>query len=74
MTRTGDFEPVGVSPEYHQRGLGKAMMYEGMRRLKRLGGTLATVAGYSLAARALYSSVLSPEYLLCEPWEKVFGG
>jgi GNAT superfamily N-acetyltransferase len=72
VTRTGYFEPVGVAPEYQGRGIGKAMMLEGLRRLKRLGGTLATVAGYSQAANALYSSVMSKDYVLAERWEKVW--
>jgi GNAT superfamily N-acetyltransferase len=72
VTRTGYFEPVGVSPEYQRRGMGKAVMCEGLRRLKRLGGTLATVGGYSEAANALYSSVMSKDYDLAERWEKVW--
>ncbi|WP_367362535.1 GNAT family N-acetyltransferase [Mesotoga sp.] len=38
VTRTGYYEPVGVVPEYHKRGLGKAMLTEGLRKLKRMGG------------------------------------
>jgi mycothiol synthase len=72
VTRTGYFEPVGVSPEHQRRGLGKAVMYEGLRRLKWVGATLATVAGYSTAANALYASVMSPEYRLVERWEKTW--
>jgi len=70
VTRTGYFEPVGTAPEHQRRGLAKAVMYEAMRRLKRMGGTLATVGGYSPAANALYTSVMGPEYSLCEPWLK----
>ena len=70
VTRTGEFEPVGVAPEYQGRGLGKAIMCEGLRRLKRLGAADATVAGYSEAANALYASVMSPDHLLMERWEK----
>jgi ribosomal protein S18 acetylase RimI-like enzyme len=72
VTRDGYFEPVGVMPEHHRRGLGKAVMVEAMRRIEAMGGTLVTVGGYSEAANALYSSVMSPEYLLIEPWEKVW--
>jgi ribosomal protein S18 acetylase RimI-like enzyme len=69
-TRTGYFEPVGVDPAHQQRGLGKALMLEAMRRLQRLGGVLATVAGFGEAANALYGAVMSPEYTLFEPWVK----
>lgn len=70
VTRTGYFEPVGVAPEYQGQGLGKAIMCEGLRRLKRLGAVYATVTGFSEAANALYASVMSPDYLLMERWEK----
>jgi ribosomal protein S18 acetylase RimI-like enzyme len=70
VTRTGYFEPVGVAPEHQRKGLGRAVMTEAMRRLQRLGATLATVGGYSTAANALYGSVMSPEYELSEPWTK----
>ncbi len=70
VTRTGYFEPVGVAPEHQRRGLGRALMNEGLRRLKRYGGVVATVGGYSEAANALYRSVMSPEHLLFERWEK----
>jgi len=69
-TRTGYFEPVGTVPEHQRRGLGKAIMFEGLRRLERMGATLATVAGFSAAANALYTSVMGAEYELCEPWVK----
>ncbi|MBZ0289921.1 MAG: GNAT family N-acetyltransferase [Anaerolineae bacterium] len=72
VTRTGYFEPVGVAPECQGRGLGKAIMCEGLRRLKQLGGAYATVTGFSDAANALYASVMSREYLLMERWEKSF--
>jgi hypothetical protein len=45
-------------------------MYEAMCRLERMAGTLATVAGYTEAANALYASVVSKEYELSEPWAK----
>jgi len=70
VTRTGYFEPVGTVPEHQRKGLGKAVMFEAMRRLQRMGGLVATVGGYSPAANALYTSVMSPDYELFEPWVK----
>jgi GNAT superfamily N-acetyltransferase len=70
VTRTGYFEPVGTSPDHQRKGLGRAIMTEGLRRLKHMGALYATVAGYSQAAIALYSSVMSPEFQLFERWEK----
>lgn len=72
VTRTGYFEPVGIAPEHQRRGLGRALMYEGLRRLKHYGGILGTVGGYSEAANGLYSSVMSPEYLQFERLEKTW--
>lgn len=72
VTRTGYFEPVATVPEHLRRGLGKAVMTEAMRRIQRLGATHVTVAGYSEAANALYSSVVSPEYTLYESWTKTW--
>ena len=72
VTRTGCFEPVATVPEHLRRGLAKAVMTEGMRRVKRLGATLVTVAGASEAANALYSSVMGDDYMRAEPWEKVW--
>jgi mycothiol synthase len=70
MTRTGAFEPVGTAPEHRRRGLGKAVMFEGLRRLKWLGATLATVGSYSLPAGALYESAGFTDYDLSEAWVK----
>ncbi len=72
VTRTGYFEPVGTSPNHQRKGLGRAVMTEGLHRLKRMGAIYATVAGYSEAAVGLYSSVMSPDYMLCERWHKSF--
>jgi GNAT superfamily N-acetyltransferase len=71
VTRTGYFEPVATVPEHLRRGLGKAVMTEAIRRIQRLGATHVTVGGYSEAANALYSSVVSPDYTLYERWTKL---
>jgi mycothiol synthase len=70
VTRTGYVEPVGTAPEHRRRGLGKAVMYEALRRLRSMGATLACVGSYSPAAHALYASVGFTEYELSEPWVK----
>jgi mycothiol synthase len=69
-TRTGAFEPVGTASAHQRRGLGKAVMCEGLRRLKRMGATLAFVGSYAAPAHALYASVGFTEYDLAEPWAK----
>ena len=70
VTRSAYFEPVATVPSHQQRGLGKALLTEGLRRLKRMGATRAFVSGYSTAANALYRSVMGAEYELYEPWVK----
>jgi len=70
VTRTGVFEPVATVPEYQKRGLGKALLTEGLRRLQRMGATRAFVGGYGAGANALYRSVMGDTYDLDEVWVK----
>ena len=70
ITRTAVFEPVGTHPDHQKRGLGKAVMNEGLRRAQKLGATLATVSSYSDGAHALYESMGFTEFDLLEPWIK----
>jgi len=70
VTRSAYFEPVATVPAHQRRGLARAVMTEGLRRLQRMGALVATVGGYSVRANALYSSVLSPEHDLQVPWKK----
>ena len=72
VTRTAAFEPVGTHPAHQRKGLGKALMAEGLRRAARLGATLATVGSYSEAAGVLHVSAGFTEYDLSEPWVKVW--
>ncbi len=46
-------------------------MTEGLRRLKRLGATLATVGSFTEAAHALYESVGFTDLDMSESWMKV---
>ena len=70
VTRVGEFEPVGTAPDYQRRGLGKALMVEGLRRLKAVGAQMAFVDSYSMRAGALYASAGFDQYTLAEPWQK----
>jgi len=71
VTRSAYFEPVATVPAHQRRGLAKAVMCEGLRRLKRMGATKAFVGSYSPEAHALYASVGFKEYELLESWNKV---
>ncbi len=70
--RIGMFEPVGTHPAYRQRGLGKAIMSEGLRRLQALGATVAYVGcGPGVAANRLYEAVGFTDFVVyC--WQKDF--
>ncbi len=68
VTRSGAFEPVGTVPAHQRRGLGKAVMAEGLRRLQRIGATMAYVGSYSAEAHGLYEAMGFTEYELNEPW------
>lgn len=70
VTRTAVFEPVGTHPDHQRRGLGKAVMAEGLRRAERLGATLASVSSSGDGAHALYASMGFTEFDLLEPWIK----
>lgn len=70
VTRSAYYEPVGTVPEHQRRGLGKAILHEGLRRLQRLGAVVAFVGGYSREANALYESAGFTQYLLLEPWAR----
>jgi mycothiol synthase len=59
LTRVGHFEPVGTHPDYQRRGLGKSLLFEGLRRLKSEGMYAADVCTNhdNAAAVRLYESV-----------------
>ncbi len=70
VTRTAAFEPVGTHPNHQRKGLGKAIMAEGLRRVGEMGATLCTVGSYSDAAGGLYAALGFTAYELSEPWVK----
>jgi GNAT superfamily N-acetyltransferase len=57
--KVGLFEPVGTHPAFQKMGLGKAVMREGLRRMKAAGMTHAIVGtdADNTAAIALYRSM-----------------
>jgi mycothiol synthase len=70
VTRSAYFEPVGTMPAHQRRGLARAILSEGLRRLQRLGAARAFVGGYEPGPNALYSSVLSADHDRSEQWVK----
>lgn len=69
-TCTASLEPVGTHPDHQRKGVGKALLAEGLRRVHQLGATLVTVDSYSDRAGALYASAGFTRYDLSEPWLK----
>ncbi|HKV83081.1 MAG TPA: N-acetyltransferase [Ktedonobacterales bacterium] len=55
---TGQVEPIGVAPAYQGSGLGRALMYEGVRRMAEHGAQrmFVEVDAENEAARSLYES------------------
>jgi ribosomal protein S18 acetylase RimI-like enzyme len=60
VTRIGEFEPVGTAERFRGQGYAKAILHEGMRRLREFGATHATVLNAMgerwAPSRALYPS------------------
>lgn len=70
VTKTGAFEPVGTVPEHQRKGLAKAMIAEGLNRLKQLGAVVAYVSSYGMAAHKTYESVGFTKFDRSELWKK----
>lgn len=59
LNKIGLFEPVGTHPDFQRMGLGKSLLFEGLRRLKAEGMSEASVCAVSTnpAAIHLYESI-----------------
>ncbi len=69
----GVFEPIGCYPDYQRRGLTRAVMEEGLRRLHDLGARAASVNSHrgDEAAARLYVSTGFREIDCMEAWQKI---
>jgi len=70
-TRSAVCVLVGTAAEHWQRGLGKAVIIEGMRRLQKLGCTRLFATATDPAADALYRSVMQT-HLVTDTWVKAW--
>ncbi len=70
VTRSVYIEPVATVPAQQRRGLARAMLSDGLRRVQRMGALTAAVGGSSVAANALYGSLLGPDHEVYEAWIK----
>ncbi len=59
VNKVGLFEPVGTHPDYEHKGLGKAVMLEGLRVLQELGmqNAIVSTSEDNLVAVKLYEGV-----------------
>ena len=69
-TRSSVTVLVGTAAEHLQRGLGKAVITEGLRRLKEMGCTLVFSTAHEEPADFLYRSVMQ-EMKVTDTWLKV---
>jgi len=70
--RIGLFEPVGTHPDHRKKGLSKALICEGLKRLKELGAERALVGSYDEPAHMLYNSCGFTQYKSNYPFEKEY--
>jgi GNAT superfamily N-acetyltransferase len=70
-TRSAVCVLVGTAAKHWRRGLGKAIILEGMRRLRHLGCTRVFATAHDAAADALYRSVMQT-HLLTDTWIKLW--
>jgi ribosomal protein S18 acetylase RimI-like enzyme len=72
--RTAVFEPVGTHPDHRRKGLARALMFEGIRRLQALGTVdVVYVANWGTAdAAKLYAAVGLEQYTTTMAWVKRF--
>jgi hypothetical protein len=69
-TRSACIEPVATVPEHLRRGLARATIAEGLRRLQKIGCLRAFISGYEPGPNALYASTLSPLHDSSQQWVK----
>jgi GNAT superfamily N-acetyltransferase len=72
VNRTGNFEPVATVPAHQRKGLCRALLTEGLKRLKKLGALHAYVSGYEPGPNALYASIMGGEFLNNASWVKTW--
>ena len=70
VTRSALVEPVATVPAHRRHGLARAVLTEGLRRVRRMGADLASVGGYGEAANALYRSVMGEAHDVVEGWSR----
>jgi len=71
-TKTCYVEPMATSPDHQGKGLGKAILLEGLIRMKAKGAKIAYVGSYGDAAGSFYAACGFTQYECNYPWTKTF--
>lgn len=71
-SRVGIYEPIGTDPDFQKKGVGEAMIIEGLNRLKDLGAKMAYVDTSRSTSSGLYESTGFSNYHGFYPWNKAF--
>lgn len=72
VNRRGIYEPVCTHPDHQRKGLARALMLEGLHRLKAMGALDVTVdTGDMIPANALYTALGFTEAYKGYAWKKV---
>lgn len=76
VNRLGVFEPVGCDPAYRRRGLARAILAEGLRRLSDLGAATSSVMSFAsnTAANRLYAAAGFEHVDVMRNWTKATEG
>jgi mycothiol synthase len=72
VTRSAYFEPVATVPAYQRKGLSRALLTEGLKRLQKMGALQACVGGYEPGPNALYESVMGHGSMEYQSWQKTW--
>ncbi len=72
VNRAAYFEPVGVEPKYHRKGLARAMIHEGMRRLKEIEARWAFLGSNVEPTHTIYRRCGFVDAIMFEGWLKVY--
>jgi len=72
VTRSAYYEPVATVPAHQRRGLSRALLTEGLHRLKQMGCLWAFVGGFEPGPNKLYEKTIGPAYGHYQAWVKTW--
>jgi len=72
VTRSAYFEPVATVPAQQRKGLSRALLTAGLKRLQKMGALHACVGGFEPGPNALYDSVMGHGNLQYQAWQKTW--